>query len=101
MEDCLFFDENDGLTLGKEPGAMMANTLGEKSALVLQNSWTFNSGKFNSRSCHPKKTQRNKQQKFSYLQCRLEKWTCHQVPERNVQKNIYGMSIKLVEAGHL
>ena len=37
FEDCLFFDENDGVALGKEPGAMMANTLGEKSALVLKN----------------------------------------------------------------
>lgn len=36
-DDCVFFDEDDGVALGKEPGAMMAEALGNKSAMVLKN----------------------------------------------------------------
>ena len=36
-DDCVFFDEDDGVALGKEPGAMMAQALGQKSAMVLKN----------------------------------------------------------------
>jgi len=36
-DDCVFFDEDDGVALGKEPGALMAAALGEKSAMVLKN----------------------------------------------------------------
>ena len=36
-DDCVFFDEDDGVALGKEPGAMMAQALGNRSAIVLKN----------------------------------------------------------------
>ena len=36
-DDCVFFDEDDGVALGKKPGAMMAQALGDKSAMVLKN----------------------------------------------------------------
>jgi len=36
-DDCIFFDEDDGVALGKEPGAMMAQALGHRSAIVLKN----------------------------------------------------------------
>jgi L-fuculose-phosphate aldolase len=36
-DDCVFFDEDDGVALGKEPGAMMAQALGHRSAMVLKN----------------------------------------------------------------
>ena len=36
-DDCVFFDEDDGVALGKEPGQAMANALGNRHALVLKN----------------------------------------------------------------
>ena len=36
-DDCVFFDEDDGVALGKEPGAAMARALGRRSAMVLKN----------------------------------------------------------------
>ncbi len=36
-EDCVFFDEDDGVALGKGPGEAMAHALGDKSAMVLKN----------------------------------------------------------------
>lgn len=36
-DDCVFFDEDDGVALGKEPGRAMAGALGGRHALVLKN----------------------------------------------------------------
>jgi L-fuculose-phosphate aldolase len=36
-DDCVFFVEDDGVALGKEPGTLMAEALGRKSAMVLKN----------------------------------------------------------------
>ena len=36
-DECVLFDEDDGVALGKEPGAAMARALGDKSCLVLKN----------------------------------------------------------------
>ena len=36
-DDCVFFDEDDGVALGKEPGTAMARALGSRSAMVLKN----------------------------------------------------------------
>ena len=36
-EECVFFDEDDGVALGKGPGEAMASALGQRSALVLKN----------------------------------------------------------------
>ena len=36
-DDCVFFDEDDGVALGKEPGTAMARALGPRSAMVLKN----------------------------------------------------------------
>lgn len=36
-DECVFFDEDDGVALGKEPGTLMARALGDKSAMVLKN----------------------------------------------------------------
>ena len=35
-DDCVFFDEDDGVALGKEPGTLMARALGDRSAMVLK-----------------------------------------------------------------
>lgn len=35
--ECVLFDEDDGVALGKGPGAAMARALGEKSCMVLKN----------------------------------------------------------------
>lgn len=36
-DDCVLFDEDDGVALGKEPGTAMAGALGGRSAMVLKN----------------------------------------------------------------
>lgn len=36
-DECVFFDEDDGVALGKEPGKAMARALGPKSCMVLKN----------------------------------------------------------------
>ncbi len=36
-DDCVLFDEDDGVALGKEPGRAMARALGARSAMVLKN----------------------------------------------------------------
>lgn len=36
-EECVFYDENNGVALGKEPGEAMARALGKRSAVVLKN----------------------------------------------------------------
>jgi L-fuculose-phosphate aldolase len=36
-DDCVFFDEDDGVALGKEPGTLMAQALGRRHAMVLKN----------------------------------------------------------------
>lgn len=36
-DECVLFDEDDGVALGKEPGAAMARALGDRSCMVLKN----------------------------------------------------------------
>ena len=36
-DECVLFDEDDGVALGKEPGTAMANALGNRSCMVLKN----------------------------------------------------------------
>ncbi|MDA0664120.1 MAG: class II aldolase/adducin family protein [Proteobacteria bacterium] len=36
-DECVLFDEDDGVALGKEPGAAMARALGGRSCMVLKN----------------------------------------------------------------
>ncbi len=37
FEECIFFDEDDGVALGKDPGEAMARHLGNRSCMVLKN----------------------------------------------------------------
>ena len=37
FEECVFFDEDDGVALGKDPGEAMAKRLGKRSCMVLKN----------------------------------------------------------------
>ena len=36
-DECVLFDEDDGVALGKEPGSAMAHALGDRSCMVLKN----------------------------------------------------------------
>ena len=36
-DECVLFDEDDGVALGKEPGSAMARALGDRSCMVLKN----------------------------------------------------------------
>lgn len=44
-DDCVFFDEDDGVALGKRPGELMAEALGGRSAMVLKNHGLLTAGK--------------------------------------------------------
>ncbi len=37
FDECVFFDEDDGVALGKDPGEAMARRLGNRSCMVLKN----------------------------------------------------------------
>ncbi len=44
-DECVFYDENNGVALGKEPGEAMALALGPRSAVVLKNHGLLTVGK--------------------------------------------------------
>ena len=44
-DDCVFFDEDDGVALGKSPGDAMAGALGNNGAMVLKNHGLLTAGR--------------------------------------------------------